>query len=113
MRRGARLAARGSAEFGGTAAEGGFDVVSNPPSASVAGALPPLGAGVFAPGALAYDMMYGEKAALFLNFSRTQGAAMVADGLGMLVEQAAESFFVWRGVRPHTAPVMAQLREKR
>ena len=105
-----RCVARRIYELG---ADGGFDVVINATSASVAGALPPLGAGVFAPGALAYDMMYGEKAALFLNFSRTQGAAMVADGLGMLVEQAAESFFVWRGVRPHTAPVMAQLREKR
>ena len=105
-----RCVARRFDELG---ADGGFDVVINATSASVAGALPPLGAGVFAPGALAYDMMYGEKAALFLNFSRTQGAAMVADGLGMLVEQAAESFFVWRGVRPHTAPVIAQLREKR
>ena len=90
-----------------------FDIVINATSASVAGALPPLPAGVFAAGGLAYDMMYGEKAALFLDFTRQLGAAQTADGLGMLVEQAAESFFVWRGVRPQTAPVIAALREKR
>ena len=90
-----------------------FDIVINATSASVAGALPLLPAGVFAAGGLAYDMMYGEKAALFLDFTRQLGAAQTADGLGMLVEQAAESFFVWRGVRPQTAPVIAALREKR
>ena len=89
-----------------------FDLVINATSASVAGALPPLRAGVFAPGALAYDMMYGEKAKLFLEFSRGQGAAQCADGLGMLVEQAAESFRFWRGVRPQTAPVIAALRAR-
>ncbi len=89
-----------------------FDLVINATSASVAGVLPPLHAGVFAPGSLAYDMMYGEKANLFLNFARDLGAAQSTDGLGMLVEQAAESFFVWRGLRPQTAPVIALLREQ-
>jgi shikimate dehydrogenase len=89
-----------------------FDLVINATSASVAGALPALPAGTFAPGSLAYDMMYGAKARLFMDFSRAQGAAQCADGLGMLVEQAAEAFYVWRGLRPQTAPVIAALRAR-
>ena len=91
-------------------AGGQFDLVVNATSASLAGALPVLPPGVFAPGALAYDMMYGRGETPFLAFARTEGAAMLADGLGMLVEQAAESFLVWRGVRPDTAPVLKLLR---
>jgi len=87
-----------------------FDLVINATSASVAGALPPLRNGIFAAGSLAYDMMYGAKAQLFLEFARGLGATQTADGLGMLVEQAAESFFLWRGVRPQTAPVLSMLR---
>jgi shikimate dehydrogenase len=88
-----------------------FDLVINATSASLAGALPPLPPGVFAPGALAYDMMYGKGETPFLAFARAEGAAMLADGIGMLAEQAAESFFVWRGVRPDTGPVLKLLRE--
>ena len=88
-----------------------FDLVINATSASLAGELPPLPPGVFAAGALAYDMMYGKGATPFLTFARGQGAAILADGLGMLVEQAAESFFIWRGVRPDSAPVLALLRQ--
>jgi len=87
-----------------------FDVVINATSASLAGALPPLPRGVYAAGALAYDMMYGTKSAVFLENARAAGAGLTADGLGMLVEQAAESFFLWRGVRPRTATVLAALR---
>lgn len=87
-----------------------FDVVVNATSSSLRGELPPLPPGVFAPGALAYDMMYGKGLTPFLEFARGQGAAPLADGLGMLVEQAAESFFLWRGVRPDTAPVIALLK---
>ncbi len=85
-----------------------FDVVINATAASLAGAMPPLPAEVFAPGALAYDMMYG-RATPFLRFAEAHGAR-TADGLGMLVEQAAEAFWLWRGVRPATAPVLAALR---
>lgn len=91
------------------ALHGRFDLVINATAASLAGDLPPLSAEVFAADALAYDMMYG-KDTPFLAFARAQGAR-AADGLGMLVEQAAAAFEVWRGVRPLTAPVMRLLRE--
>lgn len=87
---------------------GPFDLVVNATAASLAGELPPLPEGLFAPAALAYDMMYGKETP-FMAFARARGAR-VADGLGMLVEQAAEAFHVWRGVRPQTAPVIAKLR---
>lgn len=91
------------------ALSGRFDIVINATSASLAGALPPLAPDVFAPAAFAYDMMYGKEPTVFMGFAAQHGAA-VCDGLGMLVEQAAESFLLWRGVRPDTAPVLAQLR---
>ncbi len=93
-------------------AGGPFDLVINATSASLSAALPPLSPDVFAKGALAYDMVYGARARLFLVYSLANGAARAADGLGMLVEQAAESFFLWRGVRPATLPVRAALRER-
>ena len=87
-----------------------FDLIINASSASLAGALPPLAPGVVREGGAVYDMMYGEAAEPFVAWGRDARAAIVADGLGMLVEQAAESFFAWRGVRPETAPVLAALR---
>ena len=87
-----------------------FDLVINATSASLSGEALPLPAGLFAPGALAYDMMYGKGETPFLRQAREQGAERLADGLGMLVEQAAEAFFVWRGLRPATAAVLAGLR---
>ena len=87
-----------------------FDLVINATSASNEGALPPVPDGAFAAGALAYDMVYGERAEPFMAWAMRQGAAHAADGLGMLVEQAAESFHLWRGVRPETASVLAVLR---
>jgi shikimate dehydrogenase len=87
-----------------------FDVVINATSSSLHDELPPLPAGAFATGSLAYDMMYGKGLTPFLAYAQQQGAERLADGLGMLVEQAAESFFLWRGVRPDTRPVMERLR---
>jgi len=87
-----------------------FDLVINATSASLAGELPALPAGLFAGGAAAYDMMYGQGDTVFLAAARRDGASRLADGLGMLVEQAAEAFYVWRGVRPETAPVLRALR---
>jgi len=89
-----------------------FDAVINATSASLAGETLPLPAGIFAAGSLAYDMMYGKGETPFLILARAQGAEKLADGLGMLVEQAAEAFLVWRGVRPDSAPVLAALREQ-
>jgi shikimate dehydrogenase len=87
-----------------------FDVIINATSASLSDAAPDLPAGLYAPGSLAYDMMYGKGDTPFLAAARQQGAARLSDGLGMLVEQAAESFLLWRGVRPDTAPVLAAMR---
>lgn len=88
-----------------------FDLVINATSASLGGELPPLPAGVFAAAGIAYDMMYANGDTPFLAFARRHGAAHLADGLGMLVEQAADAFALWRGVRPDTAPVIAMLRD--
>ena len=64
------------------------------------------------PGANAYDMMYGAELSLFLSWAQRHRAGAVADGLGMLVEQAAEAFFIWRGIRPGTRPVIARVRRE-
>jgi shikimate dehydrogenase len=87
-----------------------FDLVINGTAASLQGDLPPLPDDLLAPGAFCYDMMYGAQPTVFMQWASTHGAARVSDGLGMLVEQAAESFFVWRGVRPQTRPVIDALR---
>ncbi|MFY7867825.1 shikimate dehydrogenase [Roseateles sp.] len=88
----------------------GFDVLINGTSASLAGAAVPVGPEALAPQALVIDMMYGPAAAPFLDWARSQGAE-ARDGLGMLVEQAAEAFEIWRGRRPDTAPVLHSLRQ--
>ena len=88
-----------------------FDIVINATSASLSGSMPALPVGIFAPGSLAYKMMYGMGDTPFRIFAREQGAAIISEGLGMLVEQAAESFFVWRGVRPEVRPVMELLQK--
>jgi shikimate dehydrogenase len=91
------------------AVQGTFDVVINATSASLGSDVPPISPGSFDAGTLAYDMMYGKEPTVFMRFAMQYGAT-ARDGLGMLVEQAAESFCVWRGVRPDTAPVFAALR---
>ena len=88
--------------------EQAFDVVVNATSAGLAAEAPKLPVSVYEPGALAYEMVYGRDTP-FLAQARAAGARAV-DGLGMLVEQAAESFFVWRGVRPDTRHVLERLR---
>ena len=87
-----------------------FDLVINATSAGLSGAMPALPEKLFAADALAYDMVYG-KTTPFMQFAQARGAR-IADGLGMLAEQAAESFFIWRGVRPQTAPVMDMMRHE-
>ena len=89
-----------------------FDIIINATSASLHDALPELPASVFAHTALAYDMMYSHEPTRFLKFAQQNGARHLADGIGMLVEQAAESFFLWRGIRPQTKPVIAMLKSQ-
>ncbi len=87
-----------------------FDVIVNATSASLGDAALNLPACVFAPGSLAYDMVYGRGMTPFLRMADEEGAGRLADGLGMLVEQAAEAFLLWRGILPDTAPVLAASR---
>jgi len=89
----------------------GFDVLVNATAASLHADVPPLAAGTLKPGALALDMMYGAATVPFLRWARAQGA-VARDGLGMLVEQASEAFFVWMGQRPATFQVLAELRRE-
>ena len=89
--------------------EDAYDVVINGSASSLSGGAIPVPDRVLAPGSLAVDMMYGPAALPFLDWARAQGA-QARDGLGMLVEQAAEAFWVWRGVRPETTQVLADLR---
>ena len=86
-----------------------FDVVFNATSASLTAELPPLPASVFAPDALAYELAYGKGLTPFLKLAQQAGVTRLADGVGMLAEQAAEAFLWWRGVRPDTAEVIRQL----
>jgi shikimate dehydrogenase len=91
------------------ALERDFDLIINATASSLAGDAVPVPAHVLRPGSLAYDMMYGPAAEGFLAWARAHGATP-RDGLGMLVEQAAEAFLIWRGVRPPSAQVLAELR---
>ncbi len=88
-----------------------FDVFINGTAASLGGQGVPVSAAVLRPGTLALDMMYGSAARPFLDWAQAHGA-VGRDGLGMLVEQAAAAFALWRGVRPDTAPVLARLRQE-
>ena len=87
-----------------------YDVIINATAASHQGELPAMPAGAVGPGSLCYDMGYSLPDTVFQQWARAAGARQVCNGLGMLVEQAAESFLLWRGVRPETAPVLARLR---
>lgn len=86
-----------------------FDLVVNATSASLKGELPPVSPDVFGNDALAYELVYGKGLTPFLRLARNAGVRRVADGVGMLVEQASEAFVWWRGVRPHTQALIDQL----
>lgn len=88
----------------------GFDIVINATSSSIAGELPPLQPAIISAGCSCYDLMYSDHPTPFMQWAVNHGAELVVDGLGMLVEQAAESFLIWRGVRPDTQCVIAALR---
>lgn len=107
------------ASYGNTSASnfadvhGSFDWVINATSASLQGDLPPLPQGLITAQSWCYDLMYANEPTIFCRWARGQGAKQVLDGLGMLVEQAAEAFWLWRGLRPDTAPVLKLLRATR
>ncbi len=88
-----------------------FDIVINATSASLGNSMPAMPANCFAVGGLAYDMVYGKGITPFMA-EATRAGARISDGLGMLVEQAAEAFFIWRGVRPATADVINAIRAR-
>ncbi|WP_420588892.1 shikimate dehydrogenase [Bacterioplanoides sp.] len=92
---------------------GQFDLIINGTSASLAGELPPVPATCITPDTVSYDMMYGAETTVFNQWALDLGAAKAIDGLGMLVEQAAEAFLLWRDVRPATEGVMSAIREDR
>ena len=91
------------------ALEGDFDVIINATASSMSGTVSPVPASVLKPGALACDLMYGPAAHGFMQWAASHGA-LPRDGLGMLVEQAAEAFLIWRGIRPPAAQVLAEMR---
>jgi len=90
-----------------------FDLVINATSASLIDKSLLLPKGIFATGSLAYDLMYGNEQTPFLQLAQKEGAGYLSDGAGMLVEQAAESFFLWRGIRPETKELIKALRESK
>jgi shikimate dehydrogenase len=89
-----------------------YDLIINGTSSSLLGEMPKLDANLIAPGCCCYDLMYSATDTPFVQWGKKEGASISIDGLGMLVEQAAEAFALWRGVRPNTASVMAHLREQ-
>jgi shikimate dehydrogenase len=89
-----------------------FDLIINATSASLSGDIPPIPAGAIGPQTVCYDLAYGRSAMAFVRWARQSGCASAVQGLGMLVEQAAESFRLWRGLRPQTANVIAALKER-
>jgi shikimate dehydrogenase len=88
-----------------------FDIIINGTSASLEGKLPPISHALIGEDTLVYDMMYGDKPTVFMDWAKQyHPSCHTMDGLGMLIGQAAEAFYIWRGVRPETAPVIAEVR---
>jgi shikimate dehydrogenase len=96
----------------GDVGEETFDLVINATSASLSGDIPPLPEGAVDSATVCYDLAYGKSATAFVDWARLRGCAQALQGLGMLVEQAAESFELWRGMRPTTATVLAALQAR-
>jgi shikimate dehydrogenase len=89
-----------------------FDLIINATSAGLSGEMPPVPSGAIGRNTVCYDLSYGRTATAFVDWARAHGAAQALQGWGMLVEQAAESFRLWRGVRPGTATVLTALKER-
>jgi shikimate dehydrogenase len=97
-------------EIAGSDGNGRYDLIINGTAAGIEGGLPPLPDDILAPGAVTYDLMYAREPTAFVRWGQSHGASLALDGLGMLVEQAAESFYIWRTVKPDPQPVLAMLR---
>ena len=97
---------------GFSAVNGAYDIIINGTAASLQGEMPDLPVSCLVAGGACYDMMYAAQPTAFMRWGQTQGAGLISDGLGMLVEQAADAFAIWRGVRPDTAPVLTELRRE-
>ena len=95
--------------FSELAGQPAFDVVINATSAGLKGEIPPFPTSLVGPKSFCYDMVYSVNDTPFVAWARQHGAARAVQGWGMLIEQAAESFFIWRGVRPDTRPILKQL----
>ena len=106
LKQGCQLAASGFSDV-----HGAFDLIINGTSASLSGELPPLPTQVIQPTSICYDMMYGAEDTVFNAWAKDLGAQAAIDGLGMLAEQAAEAFYLWRGVRPQTQALITELRD--
>jgi len=102
----------GSCGFDGLDGET-FDLILNATAASLSGEVPPLPEGILNEGGACYDLAYGRQPTAFVHWGEARGAALSVDGIGMLVEQAAEAFFLWRGVYPQTRPVIDLLNSER
>ena len=87
-----------------------FDVIINGTAAGLSGEVPPIPDDILKPGGACYDMVYSDTPTAFVRWAQAHAAGVALDGLGMLVEQAAESFYIWRGVRPDSATVIRTLR---
>ena len=109
-----KFSAQGTVSASGFAGLAGqqYDVIINGTAAGLDNTVPPIPDDVLAPGGVCYDMFYADKPTAFVTWGQAHDAGASLDGLGMLVEQAAESFLLWRGVRPETAPVIAALRPR-
>lgn len=93
------------------ALSGSFDVIINATAASLNGEVPPLPDSILNKNAICYDMMYSDSDTAFISWAKQHGAAKAIDGLGMLVEQAAEAFRLWRGIQPETQTVIMHVRQ--
>jgi shikimate dehydrogenase len=99
--------------FDAITSSGHFDLVLNATSASLQDTIPPVPPSVIGPTTLCYDMAYGKGDTVFTRWARTAGAGRAETGWGMLVEQAAESFHLWRGIKPETKPVLEAVRNQK
>jgi shikimate dehydrogenase len=99
--------------FDAITSSGTFDLIVNATSASLQDTIPPIPPSVIGPATLCYDMAYGKGDTAFTRWAKCAGAGRAETGWGMLVEQAAESFYLWRGIKPDTKPVLEAVKQQK